>query len=233
MTQTARSVVVSQPQTVQALVECASDLKNHVQQLEEAMHVSNEEAEQENCVETAVAEDLAAVTKILALAARDMIGASVGVATNTTNAQAGQLFEDSTKKVAAALSDLIKSTGALNPGVKECELAIEEIERASQKLDTCLFDAAAGKLTRDGPYAQYQADSSELAKKVSQDIQNLFNNAGGSSAQLKAAAMALRESIPQLAGRIEDTASTAPDLDVSLTSWIFDFFFCKFVTNVD
>jgi hypothetical protein len=141
-----------------------------------------------------------------------MIGASVGVASNTSNVQAGHQFEDSTKKVATTLSDLIKVTGALNPGVKECEVTIDEIEKAISRLDAATFDAASGKLSREGPFQQYQADASELAKKVSQDIQNLFNSAGGTSSQLKAAAVALKESVPALASRIEDTASTAPEL---------------------
>jgi hypothetical protein len=146
-----------------------------------------------------------------------MIGASVGVASNSANVESGKQFEESTKRVASTLSDLIKVTGALNPGVKECENAVEEIERASAKLDAATFDAAAGKLSREGPYQQYQSDASELAKKVSQDIQNLFNAAGGTSSQLKAAALALRESVPQLASRIEDTASTAPELEIQTT----------------
>jgi len=211
LTQTARSVVVSQPETVQALVNVATDLKNNVQELESAMHVDG--TIEQDSVEPEVAQDLAAVTRSLAVAARDMIGASVGVAANATSVSAGQAFEESTKKVASSLSELIKVTGALNPGVKECEAAIEEIEKASSKLDLATFDAAAGKLSRDGPYQQYQSESSEIAKKVAQDIQNLFNSAGGSSTQLKQNAIALRESVPLLANSIEETASAAPDLD--------------------
>jgi hypothetical protein len=68
LTQTARSVVVSQPQTVQALSKAASDLKNHVQDLETAMQPElDEEHAEENRVDGAVAQELAEVTRYLSI----------------------------------------------------------------------------------------------------------------------------------------------------------------------
>lgn len=121
--------------------------------------------------------------------------------------------EDALEQCSILLADLLKSCAALNPGVKECDRAISDLQSANGKIEAALFASEVNNLYRDTgvSFQQGQLDTAPLVKEIGQDIQVMIAAAGGSSTGLKRAAEALREDIIALADKVELTAASVKE----------------------
>jgi len=158
---------------------------------------------------------LVSTTKQVALATHDMIRASAAIANNSGAEGVHSDLANATSTVAQSIQNLSKVCGALNPGVKECQRAINELTKASTLLEQATKSAMMGTLSKEPgsgkPYQQLQSDSGLIASKALKDLNALVEASNGTFSDLQKAAAAVSMTVPQLAMSIRATAIACPD----------------------
>eukprot|EP01125_Pyxidicula_operculata_P006605 TRINITY_DN227_c1_g1_i1.p1 TRINITY_DN227_c1_g1~~TRINITY_DN227_c1_g1_i1.p1 ORF type:complete len:2471 (-),score=884.91 TRINITY_DN227_c1_g1_i1:132-7544(-) len=199
------------PATIKALTDCASQLKAHTLALEDSMR-SSKPGDKSEAIDPAVARELMTTSRTIAVATTDLIRASSAVSSNQDNEVAAGDLKRSTRTVTESIQNLIKTCGALNPGVQECERAIQVIQKASAELEATAISATVGNLQVPGSatanFQQCQNETGATCKQLAEDLKTLASAAGGSSKDLVAAALTVQKSIPELVKNSKLVAAT-------------------------
>jgi hypothetical protein len=199
-------------ESVQKLVECARDLKEHTLVLEAAMR---KDPSPDTVVVPAVAKQLTATTKLLAMATHDMIKASAAVSSSAGNADAEFELKKSTDSVAQNIKKLMDVCASMNPAIKECERTIETIKTASMDIDKASIAATMGTLEQDvGPidsaFSEVQQEAHGNAQHLAKQVTELIT-ASSSPQELQKAAQDVSKSVPQLVQLLKTTAAASQD----------------------
>lgn len=213
LTQVSRDVAPGRPETTRNLVEAARKVQTSALAIDNILH--GDEAEEEEDLDDALAAKLKSSTKAIGLAAHEVIRASSMVNTNPNDNNSNNEMTSASKMVSETVKNLLGVVNALNPGAKECEKAIHEIQKASLELDAANFAASVGSLDQHvqpsgKPLQKSREDSGELAKELAEDLSQVTSNISAPQ-ELKRAVEKLRKDVPQLLESLKDTAASSPD----------------------
>lgn len=219
LAQASRDASKRTPQSLQRLTQTAQALKDFTIALEGSMR-SNQSAEDnpDEAIDAVVASQLMTTSRTIAMETSSLIRASSAVSADSDNAAASDDLKSSTRKVTEAIQQLIKTTGSMNPGIQECERAIQSIQTDSAELDAANISATVGNLSVPGaeraPFAQHQQNTSAACKQMAESLKAIVGAAGGSSKDLVAAAQDISTQSKRLVGNVKLTAGSSAEREV-------------------
>lgn len=214
MTQISREVVPSRPDTVRHFVDAARKVQASAVEIDKILH-GDDNAEVEEELDSALAAKLKSSTRAIGLAAHEVIRASSMVNGNPNDASSVNEMSTASKMVTENVRNLLGVVNALSPGAKECEKAIQEIQKVSLELDAANFAASVGTLDQhvphsDKPLQKAKEESAELAKDLVEDLSQV-SGAAHAPAELKKSVEKIRKSVPALIQLLMETAGATND----------------------
>jgi len=128
---------------------------------------------------------------------------------NDSGAQTG--LSAATASVGEAIGQLNNAAANLQPGVKECDLALENINGALTDIDSTLLQVAVGNLNHQAPPGKSHQDCQEdiinAARELTTTIQQVVN-ARNNPAALAAAAELAGTGVPRFAVQVKNAVAT-------------------------
>jgi talin len=174
------------PDSISQLNECARDLKDKTNELQDACQGIGGGAVSEN-VDAHAAQQLSAASKTVGVQTSQLIRAASNVAGNKNSDEAGAELSTATKSVNEALSALIAALASLNPGVQECSKAEDQLNVANADLDAVGVGITVGNLHLEAPagrtHPQIQEELVESCKALGEDISSLSAAAASNNVQ--------------------------------------------------
>eukprot|EP01130_Rhizamoeba_saxonica_P008405 TRINITY_DN3396_c0_g2_i1.p1 TRINITY_DN3396_c0_g2~~TRINITY_DN3396_c0_g2_i1.p1 ORF type:complete len:2486 (-),score=723.71 TRINITY_DN3396_c0_g2_i1:1285-8742(-) len=215
LTQAARLSSNKGTTNIKNLKNVAAELISAVSQLDQYMNESGR-ANTDDVIDAGTIAKLMEVSKVIAISTTGLIRASSALAANENNERAALEVSGATKQISSNIQELIEACGELNPGIKECDVAIDYLDELSKSLDAAtinltLGDAFVGLDTQGKSLNDAQAETAEICKLISADLKEIVIGAQSSTTDLVVAAQKFQASIPQLGISAQITAALSGD----------------------
>lgn len=185
------------------LVNAAKTLKNDVRALQDAMKVVPGSPTDPNVIDKQTAAKLLAESRALAVASAELLRSSIQTCADPEAPKAKEELYRKSDTTSAALQNLLKVTGSLNPVVQRVDRAIEISVKASSDLDAASANIqSGGKMdfhAGDKSLKEFQADVLAVCKQVAFDMKELLIAANKSPEELISSLEKFEKNPPNLA----------------------------------
>ncbi len=214
LAQAAQMSAKKTPESIEELIVAAKDLKEKTVRLEELASSGSDTLSAES-VDPQVVKQLSSTSKTVAVSTSELIRASAVVSAKNSPI-AAQDMAAATNSVSEAIQALMGVSSALNPGVRECEKAIEVLTTVLSDFDAANIALTVGQLQVKLPPNKtpqaVQNDMVNIVKDIAEDIRNASQSAiSGDAATLMIATKNLQNRMPIMVRIAKAVASTYPN----------------------
>jgi talin len=214
LAQAAQMSAKKTPESIEELIVAAKDMKEKTVRLEE-LAGSGSGALSSESVDAQIVKQLSLSAKTVAVSSSELIRASAVVSAKNTPIAVEDMAA-ATNSVSEAIQALMGVATALNPGMRECEKAIEVATNVISDFDAANIALTVGQLQVKLPPNKtpqaIQNDMANIVKDIAEDIRNAAQSAiSGDAATLVTATKNLQNRMPIMVRIAKAVASTYPN----------------------